>query len=352
MKADAEKLAALYDEMFDQEDRFAEETDTTGYVTITKRNAAQVLDLPPGGTFSSYITPNYISVSSIKLGETALDEDILKKVIERYDQDAQKKAVTEPNKKAKALPVFKSEADLEFYLVISDLHIPFHLEDELEALIEEHASMNYNLVIVGDFLDCHDISTFPKSHAVGLNNEVAIAKKYLADWCAKFKKVYLIAGNHEKRMASYIRKRVSPEVVTLVEDDILNLIVNDLKLPNLVYTPGDTTNWYMQIDNVVLCHPDDYKKSTAGVLHTATSSVDYFDAYNPDANIIIMGHTHHMGMAVFRGRTVVESGCLCQRHDYAASGRLSYTPQANGYLNFVSIKGKVHFNDIKLTYLG
>lgn len=285
---------------------------------------------------------------------TSLDPGLLSRMAEifdSYDKDIKKKAAHEPTHKAASLPIFKSETSEERYLFISDLHLPFHL-DEVEHIINNFANCGINLVVGGDMLDCHDISVFPKSHAVGLNNEVSLAKALLKDWCSKFKLVYLVAGNHEKRMASYIRKRVSPEVVTLVEDDILNLIVSDLKIPNLIYTPGDTTNWYVQIDNVILCHPEDYKKSSSGCLHTATSSVEYFDAYNPDADVIILGHTHHMGMAVHRGRTVIEGGCLCQRHDYAASGKLSYTPQANGFVTFVSRDNKVHFNDIRLHYLG
>lgn len=271
-------------------------------------------------------------------------------VIAKYDAEAVRKALTEPMVKTTRKPVYKSDLAEEKYLHLSDLHIPFQI-DEVNAIIDSYANKNYNLIINGDFLDCHDISTFPKSKAVGLNNEVKMAADLLKEWSLKFKKIYLISGNHEKRMASYIRKRISPEVVQLVEDDILAYIVNSLKLPNLIYNPGDTTNWYVQIDNVVCCHPDDYKGSTTGMLQTATHALGYFETYNKNVDIVLLGHTHHLGIGVFKNKVVAESGCLCQPQDYAASGRLNYKPQANGFIEFTSRNGKVTFNDVQLRFI-
>lgn len=271
-------------------------------------------------------------------------------VVAKYDAEAVRKAATEPTIKSKHKPVYRSESDEEHYLHISDIHIPFQL-DELDEIVDRYANRGFNLIINGDFLDCHDISTFPKSKAVGLNNEVKIAAAYLSDWSKKFKKIFLISGNHEKRMASYIRKRISPEVVQLVEDDILQYIVGTLKLDNVIYNPGDTTNWYIQIDNVVCCHPDDYKGSTTGMLQTATHALGYFETYNKNVDVVILGHTHHLGIGVFKNKIVAEAGCMCQPQDYAASGRLNYKPQANGYITFTSREGRVSFNDVKLRFI-
>ncbi len=290
-------------------------------------------------------------------GKIALEDDLevdpwddIEGVVAKYDAEAARKSLTEPKIKTTRKPIYKSTESVERYLHLSDLHIPFQI-DEISEVIDEYANKNFNLIINGDFLDCHDISTFPKSKAVGLNNEVKMAADLLSDWSTKFKKIYLVSGNHEKRMASYIRKRISPEVVQLVEDDILAYIVNSLKLPNLIYNPGDTTNWYVQIDNVVCCHPDDYKGSTTGMLQTATHALGYFETYNKNVDVVILGHTHHLGIGVFKNKVVAESGCLCQPQDYAASGRLNYKPQANGYIEFTSRNGKVSFNDVRLRFI-
>lgn len=277
----------------------------------------------------------------------------LDSVIGKYDQEVLNKARIEARvSDGEEKPIYLSDCDVQEYVHIGDLHLPFQVDKWVSDVVAIHGNRDKVLIINGDFLDCHDVSSFPKSKAVGLNNEVSLAKALLKDWASKFKKIYLIAGNHEKRMATYIRKRISPEVVSLVEDDILKNIVDDLKLSNLIYMSGDTTNWYMQIDNVICCHPNDYKRSNSGILHTATFALPYFEAYHPDANVFIMAHTHHLGIGIFRSKVIAEAGCLCQQQDYAASGNLSYTPQARGYVTFTSRRNKVTFNDIELHYLG
>lgn len=297
-----------------------------------------------------------ISICSTPLEEVVFEDPAqvaLENIITKYDTEAVTKARLEPRVPAgESKPIYRSEKRVQEYVHISDLHLPFHVASWVDEIIDEHSFKGKILIINGDFLDCHDVSSFPKSKAVGLNNEVTLAKALLREWSKRFEKIYLVAGNHEKRMATYIRKRISPEVVALVEDDILKNIVDDLKLKNLVYMAGDTTNWYAQIDNVIVCHPNDYKRSNSGILHTATFALPYFEAYHPDANVFIMAHTHHLGVGIFRGKVISESGCLCQQQDYAASGNLSYTPQARGYVTFKSINNKVTFNDIRLHYLG
>jgi hypothetical protein len=261
-----------------------------------------------------------------------------------YDAAVEKRAINEPKRVDTNKPIYRSDSKLEKYLHICDLHIPFQLK-ELEHIISVHANDNYNLIINGDFLDCFDVSVFPKSHHVGLKNEVDIAKGYLKKWSRLFKKIFITQGNHEFRLSSFIRKRMSSDVISVIPDDIIEIILNDLKISNILYCKGDTNNWYVQIDNVICAHPIDFR---AGVLGTSLLTMNYFDARHTIADVFICSHSHMLGKYLHKGRTIVESGCLCSEQDYASSGKLTYTPAANGYTKFISRNYKVSFNDIEL----
>lgn len=272
------------------------------------------------------------------------EEDHLESVFSQYDKDIEKKALLESKSENGKGNIYKSKNNNQKYLVISDLHIPFHLDKVLE-IINEYGNKDYSVIIAGDALDCHDISVYPKSKNVGLANEVNMFKDILKLCSKLYNDVYIISGNHSRRHSSYLRKRISSEVVAFIQDDILENIVTSLKLQNIHYTSGDTLNWYIQIDNVILAHPDTYKKS---ILGTVQDTYNYFDARNTSANIFMIGHTHALGMCMYKNRTLVEIGCMCQPQEYSMSGNLAYTPQSNGYCIFESINGKVTFNNIKL----
>ncbi|MFA5634196.1 MAG: metallophosphoesterase [Candidatus Dojkabacteria bacterium] len=238
-----------------------------------------------------------------------------------------------------------SEKKEQKYLVISDTHIPFHRRKALEAIIDKYASKDYTLILLGDILDCHDISSFPKAYSVGLDREVKLLKAYLTEWSEKFDRILIVSGNHEKRMATYLRKRLAAEVVQFMPDDILDKIVTDLKLENVEYCPGDAYSWYVQVDNVMLTHPSTFITS---ILGTTVKVMEYFQARGTNANVFITAHTHRQGIALHNGNVLVENGCMCLPQDYAMEGKVNYKPQANGYVTFISKNNKVTFNDVRL----
>lgn len=291
---------------------------------------------------------------SVKLPETKVSEtmsvdistpdEAMDRLFDLYDKDVVKKATLENNPHETAINVYKSKKKKQEYLVISDLHMPFQI-DEVDKIIEMCGNRGMNLIIAGDALDCFDISVFPKSKAVGLANEVNLFKDFLRKCSLKFSEIYLVGGNHEARHSTYLRKRLSPEISSLIGDDILENIVNSLKLPNLHYTSGDTLNWYVQIDNVIIAHPSSYKRS---ILGTVQDTFNYFDARGTDATVFLIGHTHHMGISVYKNRVIGELGCLCVEQDYSLSGNIAYSPATNGYCIFISNNNKVTFNDIML----
>jgi len=245
--------------------------------------------------------------------------------------------------------IYKSKHREQKYIVLSDTHIPFQRKKVLQAIEAKFGNKDYDLILCGDILDCHDISTFPKAYSVGFKQEISIFKDYLKRWAKIFNNVYIISGNHEARLPMYLRKRVSAEVVEMLPDDLISYAIRDLGLNNIKYTSGDTVSWYLQIDNVLLCHPRGNVSS--GILATAKKVQEFFSSRGLSANVFISGHTHKMGQATHNGYMLLESGCLCLPQDYAMDGKVGYTPEASGFVTFTSKNGVVNFNDVKLHYI-
>lgn len=294
--------------------------------------------------FEQIMSEENIIQEAIKKEVTS--EDPMEVLFDTYDKEVQKKAIIENRiiDQGEFINTYKSDKKEEFYVFLNDIHIPFHL-DEVNNIVNRYGDREYNIVLGGDTMDCFDISVFPKSHSVGLGKEVEIFKALLEKISKKFKKVYILSGNHERRLSTYLRKRVSPEVVALIEDDILENITSQLNLDNVLYVTGDTKNWYMQIDNMIVAHPDTYKKA---ILGTAVDTFNYFDARNIDADVFVIAHTHHAGICNYKNRILIETGCLCKPQSYAASGQLSYMPQTNSYLIAKSVNNRFEFNNMKL----
>lgn len=265
-------------------------------------------------------------------------------IYDSYDQSVKRKASTESKDINTNSNIYISENAVQRYLHLCDLHIPFHLK-ELDSIIENEADKDTILILNGDLMDCYDVSVFPKSQSVGLKNEVNIFKLFLQKCSSLFKKIYITQGNHDFRVSSFLRKKISSDVISLIPDDIIEIVLNDIKLSNIYYAKGDRNNWFIQVDNAIFAHPIDYK---SGILGTSLMVMNYFDARNTSANVFISAHSHAFGKSMYKGRVLVDGGCCCEEPDYSNSGKLTYIPQVNGYLRIVSRNNIISFNDIEL----
>lgn len=273
-----------------------------------------------------------------------IDDDPVETLYQTYDKEVGKKITTESKITQSHSNIHKSDSKIQKYLHLCDLHIPFHIK-KLEDIVIKEANKDTILILNGDLMDCYDVSVFPKAHSVGLKNEVAIFKDFLKKWSHLFKSIYITQGNHDFRVSSFLRKKISSDVISLIPDDIIEIVLNDLKIDNIYYAKGDRNNWYIQVDNAIFAHPIDFK---SGILGTALMVMNYFDARNTNANIFISAHSHAFGKSMYKGRVLVEGGCCCEEPDYSSSGKLSYIPQVNGYLKITSINNNIDFNNIEL----
>ena len=269
--------------------------------------------------------------------------------------------------------IVASGKKLRKILCLSDFHIPFDLEDLVHDAVKKHKDADV-LVINGDLLDLYAISTWPKEKAIVLRKEYDIAMEYMKIFSKTFPRVILTQGNHEFRLNRYFHSNVSPSISFLVNKEILGRIANGevydtdgnivktLNFENVRYDGGPEA-WFFQIGRTMFLHPKSFS-SVSG--KTSVQAWNYFKD-REDIDSVVVAHTHHLSKVIAPGdRLCIEQGCLCAPMDYSKQGKLSYTPQSQGYAviyqdeegntdfnksNFVSIEGvhpkkKPTFEDI------
>lgn len=248
--------------------------------------------------------------------------------------------------------------DTEKVLVLSDLHIPFHKDEEILNIVKEHSNVNL-IILAGDILDCFSVSSFPKEMHIPLYEELKIASSFLKkiDRLTPNTKKILFRGNHEFRFKRYLAKFQS-EFSPLVSDDILEILKNgftyrDYKNRKRVVEPLSDNftiidSWYYIYKDLILAHPTNFSKIP---MRTCVSTYDYFKNQGIDFNALAIGHTHKAGSLIHGGTLLCELGCLCEQMDYANNGNVNYTPQTNGYGVFVFHKGKVDIYNSGTKYL-
>lgn len=242
-------------------------------------------------------------------------------------------------------------------LVLNDLHVPFHREEEILEIIQKHKHEIDTIVFGGDIVDCEGVSSFPKELRKPLVNEMAVAWKLLnkIDKMTPNVKKILIWGNHEYRFVRYLETKgneLNPFHSSNILQNIVDGFVHNDRYNKVrtKYNPLSSNfvvidKWYVQHYDLVIAHPKNFSKVN---LRTATSTLEHFMAKGWHFNAIFIGHTHKWGSTYKFGKWVGETGCLCMPMDYADTGNVGYTPQDYGYLLATFNNGAIDINESKL----
>jgi hypothetical protein len=229
---------------------------------------------------------------------------------------------------------------IETCLVVPDLHVPFvsgtflKLVTKLIKLLEP----SY-LVQLGDLVDCYYLSNFPKlERSASIKEELEEAKKILNGWeriMPEGSSVFLLEGNHEKRLKKYIASRC---------DDLKEIIPSlfdfyDLKQRNL-----GRLNWHWfennkwdscKIGDVIFHHGSFFNVHCAG-----TNLARYSCKF-------VQGHTHRTALA-YDGKNwsaTVGHGLDITKLDYI--DRPMAWSQAIGVVTFVNGIGSIELIEVK-----
>jgi predicted phosphodiesterase len=234
----------------------------------------------------------------------------------------------------------------KWILGISDLHVPYQLPIET---FKDYAGKIDILVIGGDVLDCQALSRFLKLYRESPMDEIIQARQYLINLIELLlpKEVYIIVGNHDVRMQSYLSKSLDSDLLELMPTTALDLIVEDgvrrydkRSKAKIWYDPLTKVfpdiqihfdgGWFCKVNKTYFCHPFAF---SSGNLKTAERAMEYFlksDAEPFDS--LVLAHTHRTG-DLKKGRiSIFEQGACCQteKMDYT-DGRLS-DPQQKGFI--------------------
>jgi predicted phosphodiesterase len=244
-------------------------------------------------------------------------------------------------------------------LCISDFHIPFDRDDLIYSIIKEHHDADI-LVVNGDMLDLHAVSTWPKERAVILRKEYDIAMEYLKVFSQTFPHVVITRGNHEYRLNRYFHSNVSKDVSFMINKEVLGRlaggeiydedgnIIEKLEFKNVHYESGPEA-WFCKIGKTMFVHPLAFSKIET---KTAVTAQEYF-MEREDLDCIVCAHTHHQGIAPSRNKLCIEQGCLCCPLDYEKQGKLRYKAMVLGYTVVYQDKdGNCDFNKTHNVYLG
>lgn len=248
------------------------------------------------------------------------------------------------------------------YLVLPCLHIPFHSKENLIEAVEWAKSKEVNtLVVAGDVLDCLALGhagykrNIRAKQFVPLEKEMAEGKVLLEYFSSNFANIKLMRGNHLERSRKRFTELVGPELMFLVNHDLMSLLSADFPNIEMVNTEdryGNDISWIYQVGDCRICHAEvgsNIQLRPTVRVHNWFLSWDHYLELQP-YNVLIECHTHQGGiLPMNNGRKIlVEGMCLCKEPQYALEPEVKYGhPQVNGVTYFEQNDGITDVNSIK-----
>jgi len=245
-------------------------------------------------------------------------------------------------------------------LILSDLHIPFCLEEEVINIILKHRDEIDTIVFSGDLMDNQSISSYPTIKRFPLIDEMIVTYnllKRIDKLTPNIKKV-MVVGNHEARFQSYLAK-LDSQLTPLHSLDIIENVVkgftkhDSLEKKKYIYPPLSDNfvccgSWFYSFGDCIVAHPKNFSRIP---LRTATMTLNYFFTHGHDFNVMIIGHTHHIATGFYFNKFCAEIGCLCREFEYQTSGNVNFVPQDYGYALVVQKDGITDINESKFAIL-
>ena len=178
----------------------------------------------------------------------------------------------------------RASSDFERILFIPDTHAPYHDKRafKLAVAIAKKLKPSY-VVILGDFADFYSVSSHDRSpdRKTSLVKEVEVVKSclnQLYDSCRAKRYVY-VSGNHEYRLARYIRTK-APDLFGVT--DVPSIL--ELEESGWEYVPYHD---YLKLGKLIITHDTGSAGMNAHRKSLGDAGGD---------NSIVIGHTHRMAL--------------------------------------------------------
>lgn len=124
------------------------------------------------------------------------------------------------------------------YLVLSDIHIPYHDMDSISTALEWGLNNDIDCIILnGDIMDCYPVSSFIKEVGMpSLREEIEMTQAFFSYLRELFPiiPIYYKLGNHEERVRNYLLRNAKEfsDVESLKFENLLRLESFGIKLVN------------------------------------------------------------------------------------------------------------------------
>lgn len=229
------------------------------------------------------------------------------------------------------------------YLILSDIHLPFHNEEALAAALEWGKENNItDIILNGDILDCYDVSRFSKEiKRPKISEELEMGRQFFGYLRELFptQNIMYKLGNHEERMRAYVIRNarefsdlheISLEALLKLEDYRISLINREM----------------IKIGKLIVLHGHEMGESVFSPVNPARGMFLKAKAS------ILFGHNHqvsHHSENNLNGDQVGvwSTGCLCElTPEYRM---YAYTKWSHGFA-FVEVleDGTFHVNNMKI----
>lgn len=195
--------------------------------------------------------------------------------------------------------------------IICDIHIPYQDNEALTTTLDYLKKQKLtHLVINGDLLDCHELSTFEKDpNKRRFKEEIDIVKNFLIKIRSVFKtqKIVLKEGNHEERFLRFMRRK-APE---LLDFEVLSL-------PSLL--------GLKELDIDFISNKKVTQCGKLNIVHGHEFGHQIFSPVNPARGLFLRAKTnsiagHHHITSSHSEKTLEDKplgcysiGCLCELH--------------------------------------
>jgi predicted phosphodiesterase len=244
-------------------------------------------------------------------------------------------------------------------VAISDLHVPFFRDDLLKEVVSRTEGFDY-CVVNGDLLDAYSLSTFKKTIEIPFVAEYtagALIVEFLAE---HYKKVILVGGNHDVGRWGRLLDKVETPMKFLLTEHPLSLIakgirftpegipIEDSKVKNVTFSKN---LWWARVGQTIFVHR--LRGHKKGPLGNSSVAADHFIHRGTSFQCLVSGHSHKGGVAPYRGKILIDQGCLCLPLEYESSGNCTLSPPDLGYAVITSDKsGNIKLDETNFVYLG
>ncbi len=219
-------------------------------------------------------------------------------------------------------------------IVYPDIHFSLHDPVALEEALDIGEGCQL-AIVSGDLLDAYALSRFEKNHSGSLEDELEYALWFLERLSEMHECVLLVDGNHEKRATTQIARNLSPELLFLADQNILEFIARPFEN---VFAVG---SWYVQVNDALICHANissSQELKTARNIHEFFMNWSYKLGVQP-YRVLVQSHIHRAGETYIGEVKLIESGCLCKTSDYRRDALIK-APEVQGVVTLCQRDGR------------